>query len=367
MLKFRIDPTVATIALAALIAVAGGLAVNALTSQAENALMDTATAQTTAMQQQWAASATGRVEPKSGEVRISSQVPGRIDEVLAANNDVVEKGDLLVSLDAQDLYAKRTAAIAEVGVRVGEREEEKATGVALDRRKAEDAVSDAERAVFDAQEVFDSAYRSVKTGSGSADELAKAREGLVTARNRLAQERSALAEVNTKPDMPDYQRLESSLAAARAELSSIEIAIERTHIRAPFNGTVLNMEAKVGETAAPSPQNTLVSFGDMSALRVRAEVEERDATKIAVGQKVVVKADAFAGKEFTGKVSSISRSLTSPRIPTLGPRRPMDVEVVEAMVDLDGNPPLFNGMRVDVFFEAEASAAGTASATTGTN
>lgn len=357
MRNIKIDPTIATIGLAAAIALAGGFAVNTLTSHAETAVMDTAKAQTDAMQPQWAASATGRVEPKSGEVRMSSQVPGRIVEVLAANNDIVKQGDLLVSLDAQDLYAKRIAAVAEVGVRVREREEEKATGIALDRRKAEDAVSDAERQAFDAQDAYDSAYRALKTSGGATDALDKARENLTTAKNRLAQERSALADINAKPDMPDYQRLESSLSAARAELSSTEIAIERTRIRAPFDGSVLDMNAKVGETAIPSPQNILVSFGDMSALRVRAEVEERDATKIAVGQKVVVKADAFAGQEFTGKVASISRSLTSPSIPTLGPRRPMDVEVVEAMIDLDGNPPLFNGMRVDVFFEASAAAA----------
>lgn len=367
MLKFRIDPTVATISLAAVIAIAGGFAVNSISSHAEHALMDTAHAQTaTAMQPQWAASATGRVEPKSGEVRLASQVPGRIVEVLVANNDTVKKDDLLISLDAQELYVKRIAAIAEVGVRVSEREEEKATGLALERRKAEDAVSDAERAAFDAQDALDKAYREFRADSNASEALDKAREALVTARNRWNQELSALADVNAKPNMPQYQRLESSLSAARAELSAIEIAIERTRIRAPFDGTVLDVDANVGETAVPSPQSALVSFGDMSALRVRAEVEERDATKIAVGQKVIIKADAFAGQQFTGKVSSISRSLTSPRIPTLGPRRPMDVEVVEAMVDLDGTPPLFNGMRVDVFFEANAGSTAS-SATSKTN
>ena len=39
---------------------------------------------------QWAASATGRVEPKDGEVRIASQVPGKIVEVLAKTNDQVQ-------------------------------------------------------------------------------------------------------------------------------------------------------------------------------------------------------------------------------------------------------------------------------------
>lgn len=364
----KIDSTAIAISLAAAIAVAGGFGINALSNHAESALMDTARAQgSNPMQPEWAASATGRVEPKSGEVEISSasQAPGRIVEVLTKNNDDVKAGDLLLSLDAQDLYVKRAAALAEEGVRVRERDEdkdEKTTSVGMERRQAEDAVAAAERALFDAHEAFDAAFRAAKAGTGSADDVTTTRDALQAAKDKLDQERNTLKTVAAKPNMPLYQRLESSLYAARAELTGTEIAIERTRVRAPFDGTVLDVGAKVGEVAAPSPQDTLVKFGDMSGLRVRAEVEERDATKIAVGQKVIIKADAFPGKEFTGKVASISRSLISPNIPTLGPRRPMDVEVVEAMIDLDGTPPLFNGMRVDVFFEA--SAASTAAADT---
>ena len=72
-------------------------------------------------------------------------------------------------------------------------------------------------------------------------------------------------------------------------------------------------------TAVPSPDSALVVFGDMSSLRLRAEVEERDAAKVHVGQRVVVKADAFPDKTFEGTVTSISQSLAAPRIATRGP------------------------------------------------
>jgi HlyD family secretion protein len=116
------------------------------------------------------------------------------------------------------------------------------------------------------------------------------------------------------------------------------------------------MLAKAGETAVPSPESAIAILGDLTSLRVRAEVEERDAAKIRVGQKVIVKADAYPDKEFEGKVTSISQSLAAPRIAVRGPRRPNDVEVVEAMVTLDGEVPLLTGMRVDVFFKIETTA-----------
>ena len=45
---------------------------------------------------------------------------------------------------------------------------------------------------------------------------------------------------------------------------------------------------------------------DLSRLRVRAELDEHDVGKIVVGDKVVVHADAFRGREFAGKVAAIA-------------------------------------------------------------
>lgn len=358
----KIDPAVTTIVSAGVIAIAVGIGAGTWSSQSaqRSLISSSAHAQSTSAAHQWAASATGRVEPKYGEVRIASQTAGKIVEVLADTNDKVEAGDLLVRLDDAEIYAKLAAAAAEVGVRTREREEEPATGLALEREKATDAVADGERKVFAAREAFDAALRARKiAGSDDKDAAAKvedARKVVEDAKTALTDARAKLAEVAAKPDMPLETRLESSLALARSDLSSAEIAIERTRIRAPSSGTVLNMLAKPGETAVPSPDSALVVFGDLSSLRLRAEVEERDAAKVRVGQKVVVKADAFPDREFTGTVTSISQSLGAPRIATRGPRRPNDVEVVEVMVDLDGHPPLFTGMRVDVFFKLDSSA-----------
>ena len=135
-------------------------------------------------------------------------------------------------------------------------------------------------------------------------------------------------------------------------LSTLAVtALERTRIRAPRDGTVLNVSARVGETATPSPEQVLLLMGDVSALKVRAEVEERDAAKVRVGQSVVVKSDAHPGREFAGKVASLAPALGPGKLGQRGPRRPNDVDVLEVVVDMEGQPPLLPGMRVDVFFK----------------
>ena len=354
----KLDPAVTTIGMAGLLAVAIGVGAGNFAAQSgvrPDQIASPAFADTSAAPQ-WAASATGRVEPVNGEIRIAGQVPGKIVEVLAKTNDKVEAGDLLARLDDQEIYAKIAAASAETGVRERERQDEPPTGLAKERQDAEDAVANAERRLSSAREMFDAALRAVHASAGSPEKFADGRKSVQTAKAELEAARVALAAVRAKPEMPLETRLESSLAMARAELSAAEIALERTRIRAPASGTILNMIGKEGETAVPSPESALLIFGDLSSLRLRAEVEERDAAKVRVGQKVVIRADAFPDREFAGVVTSISQSLGTPRIATRGPRRPNDVEVVEVMVSIDGNPPLFTGMRVDAFFKPETSA-----------
>ncbi|MFN3869292.1 MAG: HlyD family secretion protein [Hyphomicrobiaceae bacterium] len=303
----------------------------------------------------WAASATGRIEPMDGEVRIIAPVSGQIVDVLVGMNDYVVKGDLLVRLDDGDHLAKIAAATAEVDVRLRERDEEKGnvSALAADRRKAEDALDTAERALFAARQRFD---RARIAGKETAPDLVNLRVQVNERAAEVRDARAKLADAEARNGLPLPDRLEAALTQARADLKLAYQAFERTHIRAPADGSVLRVNAKVGEVAIASPELPLVSFGNLSRLKVRAEVEERDINKVVVGQKVVVRADAFPGKEFTGKVTAIASALGSASITTRGPRRPTDVDVLEVLIALDDGGDLVTGLRVDVFFALQETA-----------
>ncbi|MDH4982435.1 HlyD family efflux transporter periplasmic adaptor subunit [Hyphomicrobium sp. D-2] len=362
----KVNSTVVTLAIAGALAVAVGFYVNRVSwapvgehvasSGTETGSNKKAAVTAAAMRPTWAASATGRVEPKSGEVRVTATTPGRIVTIPVALNDSVKSGDVLLRLDDEDAMTKVTAATAEEQVRVRERDEEEAVGLQLERRKAEDAVAEAKRAVFAAQQELDAAYIEARTKNGAETAVDNARTKLADTEKKLDDELTKMSTVLNKGGMPLPTRLESALTISRTDVDAAELGVEHTRIRAPFDGTVLNVIAKEGEVAAPSPENTLVVFGDLTSMKVRAEVEERDAAKIRKGQRVVVRADAYPNQDFEGKVDSIAQSLSPPNIVSRGPRRPNDVEVLEVLVDLDGNPPLLTGMRVDVFFKHDATA-----------
>jgi len=134
-----------------------------------------------------------------------------------------------------------------------------------------------------------------------------------------------------------------------------EALLDKTRIRAPIAGKVLQVNAKEGEIVAPSPDQPLVVIGDMSVVRVKAEVDEGDVPKVKVGQKAFVRSISQPGKDFEGKVTSIAPSLAQPRIGPRGPRRANDVDVMEVTIDLEGTVPLLPGMRVDAFFRKNGS------------
>jgi HlyD family secretion protein len=302
----------------------------------------------------WAASAPGRVEPLGGEVRIGASGPGRIAEVLASANDTVMAGDLVIRLEDDELIARAHSVVADVAVRKRDRDTTEAVGrQAQDRRSAEDAVANAERQIVQHRDELDRALRAKRTGSDASADVTKLRDALTKARERLDQARATLRKALAADGLPAPTRPEAALAAARAELSVADAALERTRIRAPSNGVLLQINAKVGETVAPSPENPLMVIGDLSSLRVKAEFEERDIGKVRVGQAAVVRSDAFPGKEFEGRVATIARSLGPSRLGQRGPRRPTDVDVLEVLIDLAGQPPLMPGMRVDVFLKAD--------------
>lgn len=302
----------------------------------------------------WVAAAPGRVEPRSGEIRIGAGVLGRVTEVLVKVNDRVEEGELLFRLDDEEARARLAAAEAEAGLRKRQRDDAKVTVGREDVSKAEDNVFTAERAVTGARYELDYALAARRAGgSGVEQMLADARKRLADAKERLQRERLAFANAQAKKNLPAPNAAESALTAARANVTMADAVLDKSRIRAPISGTVLQVLAKVGEMVAPGTEQPLMVLGDMSVVRVKAEIDDGDVAKIRVGQKAFVKSLNYPGREFEGRISSLAPMLGVPRIPGRGPRRTTDVEVQEVTIDLDGSVPLLPGMRVDAFFRRD--------------
>ena len=313
-----------------------------------------AAAPTATTQLAWIAAAPGRVEPRSGQIRIGTGVAGKVDRIAVIMNDRVADGEVLVRLEDKEARARLASAEAQAALSKRERDNPpagapKETSSRDSTNRAEDAVYAAERNVMSARFELDDAIAADRKTPGN-QALAGARRRHGDAVDRLRQEQSSLASAISRSGAVAPTRLEAALIAARSEVTLAESLLDKTRIRAPIAGKVLQINAKVGELVAPTPELPLVVVGDMSIVRVRAEVDEPDVAKIKLGQRVSVKNNAYPGREFEGKVAEIAPSLALPRMGSRGARRATDVEVMEVLIDLDGSAPLLPGMRVDAFF-----------------
>jgi len=157
------------------------------------------------------------------------------------------------------------------------------------------------------------------------------------------------------PDAPLPTLAEGQLSVARSELSAARAALDKLTIRAPIDGTILQINARAGEAVSPAAATPMVQLGDISGLRVRAELDERDIEKIKSGQQVLVRSAALRGREVAGTVSFIAPLVEAGRYTALGQRNMTDVDVVEVFITL-GEPGGFSaGMKVDVYFRPDTA------------
>jgi multidrug resistance efflux pump len=160
------------------------------------------------------------------------------------------------------------------------------------RDEAQSIFDEAESNLKDAQKAYDDAV-----STDGAKDVQKAR-----AQASIAQERyyTALDYVRSLQTGPESQ----AVNAAMTTVEKANAALELYELRAPFDGTVLGIDLKTGEAAAPALP--VVFLADTTTWTVETkDLTEIDIARVALGQSVTVKLDALPGEEFSAKVTAI--------------------------------------------------------------
>lgn len=108
-----------------------------------------------------------------------------------------------------------------------------------------------------------------------------------------------LERIQSGPDPVEVEKLELQLSMAEKQL-------ENQYIKAPFNGTLLSLNQDTGDQV--SPGSVAAQIADMSELFVEVPISEVDIPAIQVGQRVTLLFDAYFEEEFSGVVYDISES-----------------------------------------------------------
>jgi len=110
---------------------------------------------------------------------------------------------------------------------------------------------------------------------------------------------------------------------------------------------------EIFSVATPQP---ILFLADLSRIRVRAEVDERDVGLLRTGQTARVLADAFPGEEFQATVAAIEHLMRRQKVRSGDPAEKNDRDVLEVLLDLSKTAKrLPVGLRVAVQFRATES------------
>jgi HlyD family secretion protein len=308
----------------------------------------------TPQEKRWQAVAPGRVEACSGQIKVAAAAVGVVQKVLVKANDKVFAGEPLIQLADDELRARLAAAEIQVAMRERARDDRSATSSEKRRRKVQDAVAEAERTLYEARTAVDRAAARLRAKEGSEADLTAARLALTRAQNELS---TRQGELRTTDDDNLPTSLEGQLSIARAEYAVARAALDKMTVRAPIDGTVLQVNVREGEAVSPGSPQPPLQLADLSAMCVRSELDERDIGSVRVGQPVIVRATAFPGREFEGSVSSVAPLVEPGRLDPPGSRNQSDVDVVRVVVGLTGSGELTIGMKADVYFRADKVAA----------
>lgn len=203
------------------------------------------------------------------EVTLAAQIPGRVQYIAGAEGDSFNQNNLLLSIDDDDLVAKRRAALAQLS-------------------NAESGLRNAR--IQYSRELIAPQSQSISKMPGMGlpslfDNLFTRNMGTMVGQGNPSVERQAdLYQSGTM-----IKNAESAVLQARSQLEELDAALRDARSIAPFEGKITMKMVEVGDTVQPG--TPLLKFAHTKYLRIQAEVPARLITGFSKGSLVDVELD----------------------------------------------------------------------------
>jgi HlyD family secretion protein len=244
-------------------------------------------------------STNGKVEP-SRNFEAHSVVPTTVKRLLVKEGDHVRQGQLLLQLDDADLRSQAARAQAQIKAAQADQADLTTGGTREEMLTLDSQLIKTHGARDAAQRNLDSLRRLSQQGAASAGEVKQAEEDL-----QRTQADVTLLEQKKKDrySQPEAAKVQAQGAEAQAAYDAAEEALQKSSVRAPFDGIVYALPVKQG--AYVQTGDLLLQEGDLSQMLVRTFVDEPEIGRLAAGQKIEVTWDALPDRIWKGVVSTI--------------------------------------------------------------
>jgi membrane fusion protein (multidrug efflux system) len=245
---------------------------------------------------------------------IAPKVQAFVAQVRVDDNMHVRAGDTLVVLDDRDLQVRLAQAEAEYASALAAAGSRSRAGQAVAQLAATEAQAQSyQAAVSSAEAQFRKAASDLERIRGLAAQkivpaqqldAAQAAYDAAQANLEAARRQAAAATSQVSASGAAVTAAEARVAGARAAVENARLQLSYTVITAPEGGIIARRAAEPG--ALVQVGQTLMSVIPDSGVWVTANLKETEITDVRVGDPVSFTVDAYPGREFTGKVESLS-------------------------------------------------------------
>ena len=279
--------------------------------------------------------ASGEVRPVR-YIKLTSEVPGRIEEIYVNAGDQVVQGKPLVRVDPTQLQtsqeaqfaaaqgalndiqnARNAVASAQQGLVVAEssvasaRQQLVALQTSVDRAQVD--LNTAQRELKRYSDLIEAGVTSRSEYDAARDRFDQAKIALQTARANLETQKIAVKESQERANLQKVAVQEAKTSIKSSEMrANQQSALLRGQSSqrskatqlSPLTGVVADIPTRVGEYAVAGLSTTpLMTIADMSTINVEVNVDETEISNVEVGQQAKVKVDALGEKEITAVVT----------------------------------------------------------------
>ena len=228
------------------------------------------------------------------EVTVSSEVEGRVEQVLVDVGDHVSAGQTIVKVVPTELQLtldQQRASLQQARARLGlpeKGDDLKDPRSAAEVKKAAADLADAEQKYLRAKTLFEQGLLPKQ----SFDE---------------AESRHNAARAAYDLSVQTVENLRAQLAQSRAATALAQKKVGDSIIRAPFAGQIKERPVTQGQYL--KVQTPVMVIVNVDPMRVRLRVPEKMAAWVKTGQEVTVSVEAYPGRSFAGKITRINPSV----------------------------------------------------------
>ncbi len=258
-------------------------------------------------------------------VQVGSQLSGQIKELMADFNSEVKSGQIIARLDQDQIKARLAQAQADLEASKAQVAQQRAaaerakadvenTRAAVQNMKAQItradlALQDAERDYKRKQELLPKGVVTQADAEKSQVARDTAKANVVAAR---AQANSAEAQLVANEALARVAEAQianaiANVAQREAALQQVQVDLDRSEIRSPIDGVIVQRAVDVGQTVAASLQAPIIFTiaQDLREMEVDASVDEADIGRVREGQPVTFTVTAYPADTFRGTVKQI--------------------------------------------------------------